>query len=272
MILAKDRVQRTFFSASKEKKNSQSALEEILQKANKLEAESGRSLGDDGLKNVVDITKETAKEQPLLDDATTFGLQMESLGERMKKLLNILSLYLGTLKSKETQDAHNLISFILVKSIGVLNEKTVEFADYSRKKFQQRLQEKKSNDEEEASTLREFTDWLVKVNCFFEEKLKVAKTGEHSQDFRSDIDFNLAQDKINIFLQYHKRTQLIKENNRLVKNLNCLTEEMSTQKQAATVAAERATLSDMLSEDMREHIHKAIMKREIESRNIMANK
>lgn len=190
----------------------------------------------------------------------------------MKKILNILSLYLTTLKPQESHHSHNLISFVLVRSIGLLNEKVVEFADHSRKKFQQKLQEKKSNDEEESSVLREFTDWLAKTNDFFEEKLKQTKTGVISKEFRGDVEYNLSHDKINIFLQYHKRTQLVRENNKLISCLFSLTEEMNSQKQTALVASERATLSEKFCEHMKENIHASILRREAESRNIIAHK
>ena len=191
----------------------------------------------------------------------------------MKKILNILNLYLATLKGKESQETHAVISFILIRSLGVLHEKAVEFAECSRKKYMQKQQEKKVNEDEESSVIREYTDFLVKTNNYFEEKLRESRTGVIDKaDFASDIDFNLAHDKIVIYLQYHKKSQMIKETNRMVKCLSLLTDEMNNQRQAAIVATEKAEQSDKLSEHMRENIHNSILRREAESRQIIAHK
>lgn len=191
----------------------------------------------------------------------------------MKKILNILNLYLATLKGKESQETHAVISFILIRSLGVLHEKAVEFFECSRKKYMQKQQEKKVNEDEESSVIREYTDFLVKTNNYFEEKLRESRTGVIDKaDFASDIDFNLAHDKIVIYLQYHKKSQMIKETNRMVKCLSLLTDEMNNQRQAAIVATEKAEQSDKLSEHMRENIHNSILRREAESRQIIAHK
>ena len=79
MLLAKARVNTDIFKTFKEKLSPVTALDEILRKANRLDSEASRCLGEDGLKSVLDISKEAAKENPILQDAITFGLQMESL-------------------------------------------------------------------------------------------------------------------------------------------------------------------------------------------------
>lgn len=190
----------------------------------------------------------------------------------MKKSTTILTNYLRTLKSEESKDTHELVSFVLARSLTLMQDKAIEYADIARKRYLVKVLEKKANDEEESSIVRELTDWIAKLGIHYEEKLKECKTGQASKDFGADVNFNLAHDKINIYLQYHKRGQLVKENNRLVSVLANLTEEMNAQKQASILALEKAQLSEKFCEHMKENIHAAILRRETESNKIVANK
>lgn len=82
MLEVKDRVDNKIFKTFKQKLTPQTALEEILQRANKLEGEASHCLGEDGLKIILDLTRETAEEILILDDPMLCSVQIDNLNKR----------------------------------------------------------------------------------------------------------------------------------------------------------------------------------------------
>lgn len=82
MLEVKDRVDNKIFKTFKQKMPPLTALEQILQRANKLDGEASHCLGEDGLKSILDISKETANEVLILDDPVLCSVQIENLNKR----------------------------------------------------------------------------------------------------------------------------------------------------------------------------------------------
>lgn len=82
LIEVKDRLDSKIFKGFKKQANSITALEEILHKANRLEGQASHSLGEDGLKNILDLSKETANEVLILEDPVLLSVQIEKINLR----------------------------------------------------------------------------------------------------------------------------------------------------------------------------------------------
>jgi hypothetical protein len=180
-------------------------------------------------------------------------------------------MYLSSLISKEGQETHNVISFIFVRAIAMLSEKSFDIVEASKKLHQKRQHEKRSKDEEEGRVLRDITDWISRLVTYYTDKVKNIKDMTQStQNLQDDINLSMTTSKLSTLLSLHKKPSAALSVNKLASCLESMKTDIYSERQNAILNKEKAELSDKSFKYLQTDIHSAIMRREAEANQLRA--
>lgn len=180
-------------------------------------------------------------------------------------------MYMSSLISKEGKDTHSMISFIFVRSIAMLCEKSFDIVEASKKVFQKKQQEKRNKDEEEGRVLREMSDWISKMVDHYSDKFeKVKQMQQSTQNLEEEINLSMSTSKLATLLSLHKRNTAAHSVNKLALCLENMSKDLYTERQNALLNKEKAELSEKSFKYLQSDIHSAILKREAEANLLRA--